>query len=220
MSIRVAAKDSDLTRYATFRTPQAQGHQLWTAAAAILDRALQYGRTWACTPVIPFWWKNAEASGWKLTPTDTAVTIPLAVLLPRALSLRARQISRGTRSTADSPAPMSPGITPCAPTSWIATMSAKISFTEDTTELFDNLIVSLGYVVVLIIICAAALAAVVLGNLISVNLGERKVSWRPSRCWLLRSGSVPLHLPRDRSRWRLLALAWVWHWWCRPRSSC
>ena len=49
-----------------------------------------------------------------------------------------------------------------------------ISFTEDTTELFDNLIVSLGYVVVLIIICAAALAAVVLYNLISVNLGERK----------------------------------------------
>ena len=32
----------------------------------------------------------------------------------------------------------------------------------------------LGYVVVLIIICAAALAAVVLYNLISVNLGERK----------------------------------------------
>ena len=51
---------------------------------------------------------------------------------------------------------------------------SSISFTEDTTELFDNLIVSLGYVVVLIIICAAALAAVVLYNLISVNLGERK----------------------------------------------
>ena len=47
---------------------------------------------------------------------------------------------------------------------------SSISFTEDTTELFDNLIVSLGYVVVLIIICAAALAAVVLYNLISVNL--------------------------------------------------
>ena len=51
---------------------------------------------------------------------------------------------------------------------------SSINFTEDTTELFDNLIVSLGYVVVLIIICAAALAAVVLYNLISVNLEERK----------------------------------------------
>ena len=51
---------------------------------------------------------------------------------------------------------------------------SSISFPEDTTELYDNLIVSLGYVVVLIIICAAALAAVVLYNLISVNLGERK----------------------------------------------
>ncbi len=51
---------------------------------------------------------------------------------------------------------------------------SSVSFTEDTTELFDNLIVSLNYVVVLIIVCAAALAAVVLYNLISVNLGERK----------------------------------------------
>ena len=45
---------------------------------------------------------------------------------------------------------------------------------EDTTEMFDNLIGCLNYVVILIIVCAAALAAVVLYNLISVNLGERK----------------------------------------------
>ena len=48
------------------------------------------------------------------------------------------------------------------------------SFTEDATSMFDNLIVSLNSVVVLIIVCAAALAAVVLYNLISVNLAERK----------------------------------------------
>lgn len=40
--------------------------------------------------------------------------------------------------------------------------------------MFDNLIVSLNSVVVLVIVCAAALAAVVLYNLISVNLAERK----------------------------------------------
>ena len=49
-----------------------------------------------------------------------------------------------------------------------------VSFTEDATSMFDNLIVSLNSVVVLIIVCAAALAVVVLYNLISVNLAERK----------------------------------------------
>ena len=49
-----------------------------------------------------------------------------------------------------------------------------VSFIEDTTEMFDNLIGCLNYVVILVIVCAAALAAVVLYNLISVNLGERK----------------------------------------------
>ena len=49
-----------------------------------------------------------------------------------------------------------------------------VSFMEDTTEMFDNLIGCLNYVVILIIVCAAVLAAVVLYNLISVNLGERK----------------------------------------------
>ena len=50
---------------------------------------------------------------------------------------------------------------------------SAVSFTEDTTSMFDNLIVSLNYVVILVIVCAAALAAVVLYNLISVNLAER-----------------------------------------------
>ena len=50
----------------------------------------------------------------------------------------------------------------------------SVSFIEDTTEMFDNLIGCLNYVVILVIVCAAALAAVVLYNLISVNLGERK----------------------------------------------
>ena len=40
--------------------------------------------------------------------------------------------------------------------------------------MFNNMVTSLNYVVILIIFCAAALAAVVLYNLISVNLAERK----------------------------------------------
>lgn len=51
---------------------------------------------------------------------------------------------------------------------------SSVSFTEDLTRIFDNMITSLNSVVVLIIVCAAALAAVVLYNLISVNLAERK----------------------------------------------
>ena len=51
---------------------------------------------------------------------------------------------------------------------------SSISFTEDITSMFGSLIGSLNYVVVLVIVCAAALAAVVLYNLISVNIAERK----------------------------------------------
>lgn len=51
---------------------------------------------------------------------------------------------------------------------------SSVTFTEDTTSMFDSLIGSLSYVVGLVIVCAAALAAVVLYNLISVNLAERK----------------------------------------------
>ena len=51
---------------------------------------------------------------------------------------------------------------------------SSVSFIEDTTQMFDGLIGCLNYVVILVIVCAAALAAMVLYNLISVNLGERK----------------------------------------------
>ena len=51
---------------------------------------------------------------------------------------------------------------------------SSVSFTEDLTRMFNNMVTSLNYVVILIIFCAAALAAVVLYNLISVNLAERK----------------------------------------------
>ena len=75
------------------------------------------------------------------------------------------------------------GLTGCSSEAEYHTLRAKllgcnyissVSFTEDTTSMFDNLIVSLNYVVILVIVCAAALAAVVLYNLISVNLAERK----------------------------------------------
>ena len=51
---------------------------------------------------------------------------------------------------------------------------SSVTFTADTTGMMSNLIDCLNYVVALIIVCAGALAAVVLYNLISVNLAERK----------------------------------------------
>ena len=89
-----------------------------------------------------------------------------------------------------------------------------------TTELFDNLIVSLGYVVVLIIICAAALAAVVLYNLISVNLGERKKELATIKVLGFYDQEVYRYIFREIGAvWRSSAPAWVWRWGCRCTSS-
>ncbi len=51
---------------------------------------------------------------------------------------------------------------------------SSVSFAGDTTSTFTNMISCINYVVLLVIVCAAALAAVVLYNLINVNLAERK----------------------------------------------
>ena len=51
---------------------------------------------------------------------------------------------------------------------------SSTAFTADSAAMYDSTITCINYVVVLIIACAAALAAVVLYNLISVNIGERK----------------------------------------------
>lgn len=51
---------------------------------------------------------------------------------------------------------------------------SSVSFAEDLTSSFTNMISCINYVVLLVIVCAAALAAVVLYNLINVNLAERK----------------------------------------------
>lgn len=51
---------------------------------------------------------------------------------------------------------------------------AGASFIEDTTASFTNTIACIDYVVLLIIVLAAALAAIVLYNLININIAERK----------------------------------------------
>ena len=74
------------------------------------------------------------------------------------------------------------------------------AFTADTAAMYDSTITCINYVVLLIIVCAAALAAVVLYNLISVNIGERKKgAGHHQGAGLLRQGGVPLHLPGDQA---------------------
>ena len=175
VSIVAAAKDSDLTRYVTFRTRKGHKAISFDSGSAILTEktaenlGLHTGDT--------FWVENAEGTRVELTLTGITENYMFTRLyLPRA------QLE-SLLGTAEIPWNTVYGQTSCTDAAGYNALRtdlldcnyvSSISFTEDTTELFDNLIVSLGYVVVLIIICAAALAAVVLYNLISVNLGERK----------------------------------------------
>ena len=175
VSIVAAAKDSDLTRYVTFRTRKGHKAISFDSGSVILTEktaenlGLHTGDT--------FWVENAEGARVELTLTGITENYMFTRLyLPRA------QLE-SLLGTAEIPWNTVYGQTACTDAAGYNALRtdlldcnyvSSISFTEDTTELFDNLIVSLGYVVVLIIICAAALAAVVLYNLISVNLGERK----------------------------------------------
>ena len=175
VSIVAAAKDSDLTRYVTFRTRKGHKAISFDSGSAILTEktaenlGLHTGDT--------FWVENTEGARVELTLTGITENYMFTRLyLPRA------QLE-SLLGTEDIPWNTVYGQTTCTDAAGYNALRtdlldcnyvSSISFTEDTTELFDNLIVSLGYVVVLIIICAAALAAVVLYNLISVNLGERK----------------------------------------------
>lgn len=95
---------------------------------------------------------------------------------------------------------------------------SSVSFIEDTTQMFDGLIGCLNYVVMLVIVCAAALAAVVLYNLISVNLGERKRSLPPSRCWasMTRRSTAT---SSGRSTCSLSSAPWWVWWWAFPCTS-
>lgn len=50
---------------------------------------------------------------------------------------------------------------------------SAVSVNQDTRERFDNMMGSMNYVVLLVIICAAALAFIVLYNLTNINITER-----------------------------------------------
>ena len=174
VSIVGAQKDSDVTRYVTFRTRK--GHKaidFGTDSAILTEKTaenlgLQVGDA--------FWAEDADGNRVELTLTgitENYMFTRLYVSNAQLKRLAGEEIAWNTvygQTTCTDAA----GYNALRGDLLACNYVSSVSFTEDTTEMFDNLIVSLNYVVILVIVCAAALAAVVLYNLISVNLAERK----------------------------------------------
>ena len=175
VSLVAAEDDSLMTKYNTFRTRKGHHDIAFGSDSAILTEktATQLGLSvgdhfWVDTP-----------SGGRLELTLTGITENY---------IYARlYLSQENFDAYLSSAPLEWntvfGQTSCETTDDTDALRAKllacnyissVTFTADTTGMLSNLISCLNYVVGLVIICAGALAAVVLYNLISVNLAERK----------------------------------------------
>ena len=175
VSLIAAEDDALLTQYNTFRTRQGHHAIAFGADSAILTEktaahlGLRVGDT--------FWVETPSGSRMELTLTGITENYIYA-----RLYLSQEQFARYCGST---PVEWNTVFsqTTCTSTDDIDALRAKllacnyisgVTFTADTTGMLSNLIVCLNYVVGLVILCAGALAAVVLYNLISVNLAERK----------------------------------------------
>ncbi len=172
----IAAKDESLmTKYVTFRTRIGHKSIDFDTGSAILTEktASSLGLSTGDT----FYVENPSGERIELTLTGVTENYMFTRLYVSQAQLEKlldgsdiawnTVYGRTTCETVDECSALRTAILSCNYTS-------SVSFTADTTAVFNNLIGSLNYVVILIIICAAALAAVVLYNLISVNLAERK----------------------------------------------
>ena len=175
VSIVAAAKDSDLTRYVTFRTRKGHKAISFDSGSVILTEktaeklGLSVGDSF----------EVETTDGGRRSLTLTGITenyvftrLYLSQAQLKTLNGGALPAWNAVYGQTDCPtdaarASLSSAILAC-------NYVSSVSFIEDTTQMFDGLIGCLNYVVMLVIVCAAALAAVVLYNLISVNLGERK----------------------------------------------
>ena len=175
VSLIAAEDDALLTQYNTFRTRQGHHAIAFGADSAILTEktAAQLGLRVGDT----FWVETPSGSRMELTLTGITENYIYA-----RLYLSQEQFAQYCGST---PVEWNTVFsqTTCTSTDDTDALRAKllacnyisgVTFTADTTGMLSNLIVCLNYVVGLVILCAGALAAVVLYNLISVNLAERK----------------------------------------------
>lgn len=175
VSVVGAQTDSQLSRYVTFRTRQGHKAIPFEKDSVVLTEktALNLG----VEPGDSIWVENPDGERVEMTLTGVTENYMFTRLYVSNAQL---QTLLGTQ---DIPWNTVYAQTRCDSAADRNTMRETLlacnyvtgaSFTEDATSMFDNLIVSLNSVVVLIIVCAAALAVVVLYNLISVNLAERK----------------------------------------------
>ena len=175
VSLIAAEDDALLTQYNTFRTRQGHHAIAFGADSAILTEktAAQLGLRVGDA----FWVETPSGSRMELTLTGITENYIYA-----RLYLSQEQFARYCGST---PVEWNTVFsqTTCTSTDDTDALRARllacnyisgVTFTADTTGMLSNLIVCLNYVVGLVILCAGALAAVVLYNLISVNLAERK----------------------------------------------
>ena len=175
VSLIAAEDDALLTQYNTFRTRQGHHAIAFGTDSAILTEktAAQLGLRVGDT----FWVETPSGSRMELTLTGITENYIYA-----RLYLSQEQFARYCGST---PVEWNTVFsqTTCTSTDDTDALRARllacnyisgVTFTADTTGMLSNLIVCLNYVVGLVILCAGALAAVVLYNLISVNLAERK----------------------------------------------
>lgn len=175
VSVVGAEQDEQLAEYFTFRTRKGHGSIPLDDSSVILTE--KAAANLGVEPGDTIWVENADGERLEMTLTGVAESY----MFPRLYLSRA-QLERFA-GTAEPEWNTVYGATSCKTVEQCDGLRADIlrcnyvssvSFMADTTQMFDNLIVSLNYVVILIIACAAALAAVVLYNLISVNLAERK----------------------------------------------
>ncbi len=175
VSVVGAQTDSQLSRYVTFRTRQGHKAIPFEKDSVVLTEktALNLG----VEPGDSIWVENPDGERVEMTLTGVTENYMFTRLYVSNAQLQT------LLDTQDIPWNTVYAQTRCDSAADRNTMRETLlacnyvtgaSFTEDATSMFDNLIVSLNSVVVLIIVCAAALAAVVLYNLISVNLAERK----------------------------------------------
>ena len=213
VSVVGAQTDSQLSRYVTFRTRQGHKAIPFEKDSVVLTEktALNLG----VEPGDSIWVENPDGERVEMTLTGVTENYMFTRLYVSNAQL---QTLLGTQ---DIPWNTVYAQTRCDSAADRNTMRETLlacnyvtgaSFTEDATSMFDNLIVSLNSVVVLIIVCAATLAAVVLYNLISVNLAERKRSWPPSRCWASMIRKCTATSSGRSTCWPSWALAWACCW--------
>jgi putative ABC transport system permease protein len=171
----LAAQDAaDMTRYFNFRTRKGRDPIAYDESSVILTEKTAENLGVAVGDTI--WVANSDGVRVPLTLTGVTENYLFTRLYLSAAQLRALEgddvawnavLAATTCETDADTSALSEAIL-------AKNYISSVTFAEAATSTFSNIISCINYVVLLVIVCAAALAAVVLYNLINVNLAERK----------------------------------------------